>query len=288
MKSHSQEIMLALDRLWWHNARARLRRWWRDDVMHAPLEPILHPSRLRLVGIGLFTCLGHLAYHVIWTEWLPQPYESLWARVCMAASSLVYFVIGWRRDFASQRSVRWFSLVAWLQLPWFFSWMYIMNDGNSVWLASMAAMTLIYYHFTDWRLASVGLLLGAVMGAATAGVLHGHEVHTMPVEHLLVWLFATAVGLLLGMSSANLRRVRLVNTLSTMGVMAHELRTPLATVHLMGDVLRNLAQQGPNDARRRKLEDLGGRLQNLVRGMNRHIDMQIANAQLMRLPREVL
>lgn len=286
MKSHSQEIMLALDRLRWHNATARMRRWWRDDVLNAPLEPILHPSRLRLMGIGLFTGMGHLMFLVIWGMWLPQPYENAWVRILLAVSSTVYFFIGWRRDFTGFHSARWFSLVAWLQLPWFFSWMYVMNDGNSVWLASLAAMVLIYYHFTDWRLASVGLGLGAIAGTATAWLIKGSDIHLPSVEHLLVGLYASSVGLLLGMSSANLRRVRLVNTLSTMGVMAHELRTPLATVHLMGDVLRNLAQQDRPDMRPRKLEELGGRLQNLVRSMNRHIDMQIANAQMMRLPRE--
>lgn len=278
--------MLAIDRLWWHNARARLRRWWRDDVLNAPLEPILHPSRLRLMGIGLFTGVGHIAYYLMWTYWWPQPYESLCVRLVMLASSTAYFVIGWNRNFSGIRSARWFSIAAWLQLPWFFCWMYIMNDGNSVWLASVAAMILIYFNFTDWRLASVGLALGAFMGVTTALLIRGQTTHVPPAEHMLVILFATSVGLLLGMSSANLRRVRLVNTLSTMGVMAHELRTPLATVHLMGDVLRNMAQLDQPEARRRKLDDLGHRLQNLVRSMHRHIDMQIANAQLMRLPRE--
>ena len=91
---------------------------------------------------------------------------------------------------------------------------------------------------------------------------------------------------MLGSSSANLRRTRLINTLSTMGVMAHELRTPLATVNLMGDVLRNLAQQDLPDNKRKKIEELSTRLQNLVRTMNRQIDTQISNAQLLRLPRE--
>jgi two-component system, CAI-1 autoinducer sensor kinase/phosphatase CqsS len=87
------------------------------------------------------------------------------------------------------------------------------------------------------------------------------------------------------MSSANLRRVRLINTLSTMGVMAHELRTPLATVNLVGDVLRGLAQHDVPEPKRKKLEELSQRLQNLVRNMNRQIDTQISNAQLLRLPR---
>jgi signal transduction histidine kinase len=61
---------------------------------------------------------------------------------------------------------------------------------------------------------------------------------------------------------------------------------PLATVNLMGDVLRNLSQHDVSDAKRKKFEELATRLQNLVRSMNRQIDTQISNAQLLRLPRE--
>jgi two-component system, CAI-1 autoinducer sensor kinase/phosphatase CqsS len=104
-------------------------------------------------------------------------------------------------------------------------------------------------------------------------------------ENLTLIAFALVMSLMLGMSGANLRRVRLINTLSTMGVMAHELRTPLATVNLVGDVLRGLAQHDVPEPKRKKLEELSLRLQNLVRSMNRQIDTQISNAQLLRLPR---
>ena len=87
------------------------------------------------------------------------------------------------------------------------------------------------------------------------------------------------------MSGANLRRARLMHTLSTMGVMAHELRTPLATVNLVGDALRGLAQPDLPVPKRMKLEELSQKLQNLVRSMNRQIDTQISNAQLLRLPK---
>ena len=86
-------------------------------------------------------------------------------------------------------------------------------------------MILIYFHFTDWRLASIGLLLGSAAGTMTAWLVRNDGIHWPLTEHLLIIAFASSMGLLLGMSSANLRRVRLVNTLSTMGVMAHELRT---------------------------------------------------------------
>jgi two-component system CAI-1 autoinducer sensor kinase/phosphatase CqsS len=92
------------------------------------------------------------------------------------------------------------------------------------------------------------------------------------------------MGLLLGISSANLRREHLAHTLATMGIMAHELRTPLATMALVGDAVRGSASNA-DEADAAKLEQLAARLHTLVRNMNHQIDMQIANARLMRLPR---
>jgi signal transduction histidine kinase len=164
--------------------------------------------------------------------------------------------------------------------------MYAMNGGNAAWLASMTAMILIYYHATDWRLATLGLIAGLPTGYLVAHALQGRPPEfSNPGVAVVVIGFAWIMGLMLGFSSANLRRTRMLNTLSTMGVMAHELRTPLATVNLLGDVMRNLVQHDVPESKRKRIEELSGRLQSLVRSMNQQIDTQISNAQLFRLPR---
>lgn len=278
---------MVLDPLWLYGARAR---WWRrfqEEAVHAPLEPILHPSSYRLAWIGIFTCTGHLLFGTVWRLWLPQPYENLVVRLLLCLLSVVYLLPSVRRDPASPTSAWLFGIATWIQLPWFFSWMYWMNDGNAVWLASLASMLLIYFHATDWRLALAGSLSGSLLGWLTAQAMSGGPWRwSTPAENAVVIGFAFFMGLMLGFSSANLRRTRLKNTLSTMGVMAHELRTPLATIDLMGDVLNNLAQHDVPETRQRRLADLAHRLHQLVRSMHRQIDTQISNAQLQHLPRE--
>ena len=159
---------MPLDRLSIHSAKARLGRWLQEEVVLAPLEPILHPSRMRLLWIGTFTFFGHLAFYWIWSVWVPQPHENLWARLGMALLALMYVLPSVTRDPGSDEGGRLFGIATWIQLPWFFSWMYWMNEGNAVWLASASAMILIYYHATDWRLASIGLLTGGLAGWASA------------------------------------------------------------------------------------------------------------------------
>jgi two-component system, CAI-1 autoinducer sensor kinase/phosphatase CqsS len=103
----------------------------------------------------------------------------------------------------------------------------------------------------------------------------------MKLANWVVLSFCWSMGIILGLSSSNLRREQLTYTLGTMGIMAHELRTPLATMQLIGEALRNEAPQHGESAER--LQDLSQRLNHLVRNMNHQIDMQITNARLMRL-----
>lgn len=280
--------MLSLDRLWVHSAKARLWRWLLGEFVHAPIEPILHPSATRLRWAGFSVFFGNLIFYAIWTVVVRQPYESLFLRIVAACSGALLFLPIISRDSSSYRGAWLYSAVCWLVMPVFFFWMYWMNGGNAVWLASISAMFLIYYHMTDWRLATVGSTTGALLSWLVFNAMRApvEASASFSIENLVVIGFAWGTAFVLGFSSANLRRTRLINTLSTMAVMAHELRTPLATVDLLGDVLRNQAQHEMPEHKQKKIEDLATRLQNLVRSMNRQIDTQISNAQLLRLPNE--
>ncbi|MGS5085213.1 sensor histidine kinase [Hydrogenophaga sp. A37] len=278
--------MLPLDRLRVHNASARLWRWVVDEIVRAPLEPILHPSTVRLQWLGLFTFGGHFLFAWMWGRLLPQPHEVFSVRVGLAFMGLLLLLNRVNRDLSAKTSVWVFGLIFWMQLPLYFGWMYLMNEGNKVWLASLCSMVLIYYHITDWRLATLGTVTGFGLAAILFQLTRTDQAWLgLDLDNLAVLAFAWVMSIMLGMSGANLRRARLINTLSTMGVMAHELRTPLASVNLMGDVLRGLAQADVPEIKRKKLEELSTRLQNMVRSMNRQIDTQISNAQLLRLPR---
>lgn len=269
-------------------AQSRLLRWLQAELVHAPLEPILHPSPRRLWWLGLSFFGGNALFAWIWSIWLPQPYESLPLRVI--ASVLGYSLMTrWvNHDPRALRAQRVFSLVFWLELPLLFSWMYLCNSGSAVWLATMAAMVLIYYHVTDWRLATLGTITG---GLLAWGLFHyaGPAVPPVPADqraiHAVVLAFAWSIALVLNLSSANLRREQLSRTLATIAIMAHELRTPLSTAALIGDAIQLEVQRPPGDLRAPQLDKLAGRLHALVRNMNHQIDTQIANAKLMQLPR---
>jgi two-component system CAI-1 autoinducer sensor kinase/phosphatase CqsS len=264
-----------------------LQSWASNEVVRPLLEPVLHPSRWRIRALGLSTSLGHPLFYWIWGELLPQPYESVVLRLVMGALGLCLLVFPrFSATPPSRVSAAIFTAIFWITLPLFFSWMYFCNGGNTVWLASMAAMFLMYYQLTDWRIATLGSISGVAIGWVLFNAF-GPQLPDMSPTQLLtntvVIAFSWLMGLVLGISSSNLRREQLNYTLGTMGIMAHELRTPLATMSLIGDAVRGEATEC-SEASAQKLEKLGARLNTLVRNMNHQIDMQIANARLMRLP----
>ena len=257
------------------------------DISQAPLEPILHYSSPRVRWAGFFMFTGHPLFALVWGVWLPQPWESFWLRGAVAMTGLL--LLFHDRIFTlSGTTIQWvFSLVAWLQLPVFFSWMYLCNGGNTVWLASMVSMVLIYYHLTDWRLATLGTAAGGLVAWLLFVWIGPNAIPIADHKFMMdaaVLGFSWSAALVLGFSSANLRREHLKNTLATVGIMAHELRTPLATMSLIGEALMGNSRIQTTGAANSMNEKLGKRLQVLVHNMNHQIDTQIVNARLLNLP----
>ncbi|MBX7230011.1 MAG: hypothetical protein K1X48_10455, partial [Burkholderiaceae bacterium] len=214
-----------------------------------PVEPILHPSPRRIQWLGFFTFVGHPLFFWIWAYWLVQPYESLTLRLAVSLMGLILILPAVNRDPFSLFTITIFTIVTWLQLPVFFSWMYLSNSGNSVWLASFSVMILIWFGVTDWRIATVGLLLGGIVAWLLFTAL-GPAVPIISGEqstiNAIVILFSFATALTMGASSANARQAELtfskeknkaLQALS--GSIAHEMRNPLSQIKYSLDCIGN-------------------------------------------------
>ncbi len=266
----------------------RTRAFVIDAITRPLVEPILHPSAWRIRALGFSTAFGHPLFYAVWTDLVPQPYERLWQRLGAGLLGVLLLTVpALQAQPPGRVATVALTAIFWLTLPVYFTWMYLCNERNAVWFASLTSMFLIYYHLTDWRIATIGTISGMLAGA---GLFHLAGPTVAPVSsdqvimHLVVFTFAWYMGLMLGISSSSLRREQIKQALGTMGIMAHELRTPLSTMALIGDAVLSEARATPGYTGQR-IERLTGRLHATVRHMNRQIDMQIANARLMELPR---
>ena len=256
----------------------------REEIFDPEIETILHASPLRLKWLGIFTLMGHPLFWYLWTQVCPQPYESLGIRLLMASLGIGLFWQQTRRGIPGVLTRRYFSFICWIQLPVFSSWMYFSNNANHIWLTTAVIMVVVYYHLTDWRLATVGLLTGHALGALFAFGQRG-ELSPVPLDDIILFAFAWFSAISLAASNANLRRERVRHSLVIIGIMAHELRTPIATVSLIGQSIRDEAPNQDQQERVKHLEKMAFRLESLTRVINHHIDLQMINARFMQLPR---
>ncbi len=256
---------------------------FKEEVFDPEFETILHPTPLRLKWLGIFMLLGHPFFWYIWTAVSPQPYENIYVRISLGllGSGLLYKHT--QHEQFNKWALRYFSIVCWIQLPVFFSWMYWMNGGNAVWFATLVTIILLYFHVTDWRLATIGFFTGTAVGTLCAY----WQLGALPVftaASFWVICFAFFVALALAASSANLRRERLRHALVVIGIMAHELRTPLATASLISQAMLSEATNNDERSRLQRLNKLSHRLESLTRTIHHHIDLQMMNARFMQLP----
>lgn len=255
------------------------------NAFRAPLEPILHASKLRLKIIGAFILLGQPFFGWMWLYVFPQSYENMYLRIAVACLGIV-LIWGRFSNRPGSKETEWmFSLIMWIEQPLLFMLFFFMNYASVAWFGSILVMLVIYYQLTDWRLATAGLIGAILIAFATSSQL---SVQTLTFTDIfsargMVVLFAWSTALGLSVSSANQRRKRLENSLTTMGIIAHELRTPLATLSLLADALRGAASDKTSPVDHAKIDNVVTRMYALARTMNRQIDMQIANSSLLHL-----
>jgi two-component system CAI-1 autoinducer sensor kinase/phosphatase CqsS len=260
---------------------------WFQSMATQPWEPILHLSKLRLVCLGVFMIFNNLIFWWIWSTYSPHQYESTFLRLTAAigAMPLLWLHPG---KLTSSRKAQMYVL-AYLAFagPFLHLWLYMQNHGNSIWLSNICLMCVLAYQFSDWRTTtfSIGASLAIVLGVTemmSLDIQDANDLHvnatTNTSKHWEGWIafgFSWITALLLGLSAATQRINRVSEILKTMGVMAHELRTPLASAALLTDAL--------STANPDKVKTIAKRMDIAIKAMHHQIDSQIVNAQLLNL-----
>lgn len=184
-------------------------------------------------AIGLVGVIGFPLYYLMWRFWLPQPYENLGLRLvgALLCSGLV-FNARWPQ--AWKKWLPWYwHLCVFFCLPFFFSFMYFMNHGNLVWVLSALTSAFLLIMIVDW----VSLLLHTFVGSlagwlAFVLVAPNRALPPASTEFLVVLLFGIIGGAVFSYRKGIIERERSEGMMSAAGIIAHELRTPLASINL--------------------------------------------------------
>lgn len=224
-------------------------------------------------GIVLFP-LFYLVYGVL----LPQPYESLPMRMAGVA-----LCIGglWVRRHAPRLRERYTELLLTFCLPFFITFMFLMNRANSTWSQAMLVMTMVLFQF-KWRQALRCWVSGTVLASVAAtGLGAGGVLLQEPVLQLLpILAFLGGWMWVFSLSRIALEEDKLDGLGEGLGAVAHEMRTPLASLdaNIRGLTRLQQREQHDNPAMRQAL----ARMQYEVRHMNHMIDLFLLSAQAVR------
>jgi two-component system CAI-1 autoinducer sensor kinase/phosphatase CqsS len=173
--------------------------------------------------------IGFPLYYVIWEYLFPQPYENLLLRLIGCALFLPFVLIKyWPAGIKPLLPFYWLIACTYA-LPFFFTFMTLMNDASPVWgMSTMAAILLLFFMIYDWRLINLIFFIGAAF--ACLGYKMTTDAVALPYDYLEqvpIYLFTIVAGSICSYELELSRQERLRMIQSIGSGIAHELRTPL-------------------------------------------------------------
>lgn len=182
----------------------------------------------RIMVISVFAVIGYPLYYLIWHDLYPQPYENLWLRLIGSALFFPLIFIRYWPEWANRhRAVYWY-VVTLYGLPFFFTFMLLMNSASTIWL--MSALIAVFFMSLIHSLGN--LFIHFSLGTGMAVLAYYLCDHQAPIEseywrYLPIYAFAILGGGLLKFSNEAINQERLRAMLAATSNIAHELRTPL-------------------------------------------------------------
>lgn len=239
----------------------------------------------RFILLGWIGCIGMPAYYLVWTYWFPQEYEHLGLRLLGA---LLCLPGPWAHRLMSPRwrAVYLFSAVTYV-LPFFFTFMYLMNHGAPVWAQTVLIGVTVLFHFpARWAAAS------CVTGVAAACLLFAalddpaFLLSRKVLEQLPLYMFTIVVVSAAKVGRRVLAQEKLAGMAHGLATVSHELRTPLLSVDAnVRGITRRLGKGADaSDADRHAMIDAMARIQHEVRHMNHMIDLFLLSATAVNAP----
>jgi two-component system CAI-1 autoinducer sensor kinase/phosphatase CqsS len=231
----------------------------------------------RVVLVAAFGVIANPLCYLLWHRLWPAEFESVPLRLVGVALCGVGL-------FAGRFRQRWLNLYLLIalsySLPFFFTFMCLMNHATPVWTESLLISLIALFHF-DMVTAALAYCIGTL--AACIAVLWQGRPELLLNQHVLEQLpihgFAIIVLSVVKVSRDALEREKLAGMQAGLATVSHELRTPLASVEAnVRGLLRLVGAGAENVESRLKRFDALSRIQFEVRHMNHMIDMFLVSA----------
>ncbi len=263
----------------------------------AQLQQNVEYYDLRAKYIGVVAVIGFPLYYFIWHDLYPQPYENLMLRL---VGSILFIPIAlstyWPSWLMRFKMIYWNCAILY-GLPFFFSYMMLMNSGVDVWVQSLLIAIFVMVLMMNW----FSFLVHCLVGMGAGFLLFNIQVSAVDALAIQSWqflpviVFAIIIGVAANYSAELINAEREGAILDAASSIAHELRTPLLGISTGAAGLRNhvpvlvqayhfAQEQGANLPLIRKvhmlaMEDVLQRIETESRHANTMVDMLLVSAR---------
>ncbi|MEO6917685.1 MAG: HAMP domain-containing sensor histidine kinase [Collimonas sp.] len=254
----------------WERATSR---WWLS------INRQYNQTVNRLIILAWIAVVGMPLYYVVWSYWFPQPYENLGLRILGVV--LCAPIILTRRLPQKKWLAAYFFVCLTYGLPFFFTFMFLMNNGSPVWSESLLIALIILFYF-DTTVAFLAYVVGSGLAVLVYLLVNGSNMPQMQqiLEQLPIQIFAIITVSLAKVGRKVLAQEKLAGMATALATVSHELRTPLRSINANARGLSRLLQENalPSSPSQVPMEKALARIEFEVRHMNNVIDLFLLSA----------
>ncbi len=214
---------------------------------------------------GIFGSFNFPLYYIVWLYLSPETYESLTLRIiCTLLCFSLIFHEKWPNNLKKYLPIYWYLTLT-FTLPFFFTFMLIMNHGSEMWMTNTIVIVFFMLLLVDWVTAVILLSIGSLFGILVAAIFTSE--FFPPSFNFLGFFITYFVAIVIGMIFAHnkqiIERVRRRSIKAEanskaksefIANMSHDLRTPITGILGMVQDMLNTADSakeslGQNDSK---------------------------------------
>jgi two-component system CAI-1 autoinducer sensor kinase/phosphatase CqsS len=199
-------------------------------LVQATVDSCVH-AEPKMIGFGLIASVGFPLYYFVWSYVVPQPYENLNLRLAaMAVAAPLLVTRYWPAWLRAYLPLYWYTVLT-LCLPFFFTFMLLQNEVNTVWSMATVTAVLLVILVIDTVSAIVMVLIGTAAAFAVYALVSGNPIPWADYMSLTpVYAFAVVTGAFFNLTNEREKRAKTLTARALGGHVAHELGNPLQTI----------------------------------------------------------
>lgn len=211
--------------------------WWRLGRLWLQLQTAIFTrarySEPKMRWMGALGVFGFPTYWVVWAIIIPQPYENLGLRLFGSLLFLPLMLVSyWPNRLRAWLPLYWYLAMT-FALPFFFSYMLLQNSSKPEWQLSHLLSVFLMVMLFDMVSFLVTSVIGTLLAVAVYLIWPFAPLNADALlSYSAVWAFALISGSVFSISHSISNQARIDAIIAATNNIAHELRTPLASVRI--------------------------------------------------------